>query len=92
MRAFRILAVLAALSFMLAPISGVQAGEADPLFVNVTTDDPHRANMALTFLSVVRDIETMRRRKLREALARLIDDVTRLAVDAASDARRWSDV
>jgi sulfur relay (sulfurtransferase) complex TusBCD TusD component (DsrE family) len=49
MRAFRILAVLAALSFMFAPISGVQAGEADPLFVNVTTDDPHRANMALTF-------------------------------------------
>ncbi len=49
MRAFRILAVLATLSFMFIPICGVQAGDADPLFVNVTTDDPHRANMALTF-------------------------------------------
>jgi sulfur relay (sulfurtransferase) complex TusBCD TusD component (DsrE family) len=25
------------------------AGERDPLFINMTTDDPHRANMALTF-------------------------------------------
>lgn len=25
------------------------AGERDPLFVNMTTDDPHRANMAIVF-------------------------------------------
>ena len=25
------------------------AGERDPLFINMTTDDPHRANMAITF-------------------------------------------
>jgi sulfur relay (sulfurtransferase) complex TusBCD TusD component (DsrE family) len=25
------------------------AGETDPLFINLTTDDPHRANMAITF-------------------------------------------
>lgn len=25
------------------------AGGADPLFINMTTDDPHRANMALSF-------------------------------------------
>jgi len=25
------------------------AGGADPLFVNLTTDEPHRANMAITF-------------------------------------------
>ncbi len=25
------------------------AGDADPLFVNMTTDDAHRANMAITF-------------------------------------------
>jgi sulfur relay (sulfurtransferase) complex TusBCD TusD component (DsrE family) len=25
------------------------AGEADPLFVNLTTDDPHRANMGISF-------------------------------------------
>jgi sulfur relay (sulfurtransferase) complex TusBCD TusD component (DsrE family) len=49
MRAFRILAVLAALSFTFAPISATYAGDADPLFVNVTTDELHRANMALTF-------------------------------------------
>ena len=49
MRLIRLLAVLAALSCLFAPLSGVWAGDADPLFVNVTTDDPHRANMALTF-------------------------------------------
>ena len=25
------------------------AGDTDPLFVNMTTDDAHRANMAITF-------------------------------------------
>lgn len=25
------------------------AGDADPLFINLTTDDPHRVNMALAF-------------------------------------------
>jgi sulfur relay (sulfurtransferase) complex TusBCD TusD component (DsrE family) len=25
------------------------AGESDPLFVNLTTDEPHRANMGITF-------------------------------------------
>ncbi len=25
------------------------AGDSDPLFINMTTDDPHRANMAITF-------------------------------------------
>jgi sulfur relay (sulfurtransferase) complex TusBCD TusD component (DsrE family) len=25
------------------------AGDTDPLFVNLTTDDPHRANMGITF-------------------------------------------
>lgn len=25
------------------------AGDTDPLFVNLTSDDPHRANMAITF-------------------------------------------
>jgi sulfur relay (sulfurtransferase) complex TusBCD TusD component (DsrE family) len=25
------------------------AGDRDPLFINMTTDDPHRANMAITF-------------------------------------------
>ena len=49
MRIFKIFAVLAALSCMFAPIGAVQAGDADPLFVNMTTDDAHRANMALTF-------------------------------------------
>ena len=49
MRLLKIAAVLAALSFFACPIISVQAGETDPLFVNVTTDDAHRANMALTF-------------------------------------------
>ena len=29
--------------------TGVLAGDRDPLFVNLTTDDSHRANMAITF-------------------------------------------
>ena len=32
-----------------ASVPSVIAGDADPLFVNMTTDDAHRANMAITF-------------------------------------------
>jgi sulfur relay (sulfurtransferase) complex TusBCD TusD component (DsrE family) len=49
MRLLKIAAVLAALAFFVCPIISAQAGATDPLFVNVTTDDAHRANMALTF-------------------------------------------
>jgi sulfur relay (sulfurtransferase) complex TusBCD TusD component (DsrE family) len=31
-----------------APLPAL-AGSSDPLFVNLTTDDPHRANMGITF-------------------------------------------
>jgi len=27
----------------------IRAAEGDPLFINLTTDDPHRANMGITF-------------------------------------------
>lgn len=30
-------------------ISTAVAGDKDPLFINLTTDDPHRANMGITF-------------------------------------------
>lgn len=30
-------------------ISAVNAGDTDPLFINLTTDDSHRAEMAITF-------------------------------------------
>lgn len=30
-------------------VAPVLAGDNDPLFINMTTDDPHRANMAITF-------------------------------------------
>jgi sulfur relay (sulfurtransferase) complex TusBCD TusD component (DsrE family) len=32
-----------------ASVPTVIAGDTDPLFVNMTTDDTHRANMAITF-------------------------------------------
>lgn len=32
-----------------ALISSAIAGDKDPLFINLTTDDPHRANMGITF-------------------------------------------
>jgi sulfur relay (sulfurtransferase) complex TusBCD TusD component (DsrE family) len=39
-----------ALTLIVAGITApVLAGGADPLFVNLTTDDAHRANMAITF-------------------------------------------
>lgn len=49
MKLLKIAAVLAALSFVACPLVSAHAGANDPLFVNVTTDDAHRANMALTF-------------------------------------------
>lgn len=49
MKLLKIAAVLAALSFVACPLISAHAGATDPLFVNVTTDDAHRANMALTF-------------------------------------------
>lgn len=49
MKLLKIAAVLAALSFVACPLLSAHAGATDPLFVNVTTDDAHRANMALTF-------------------------------------------
>ena len=38
-------------AFALLAVTAVPAiaGATDPLFVNMTTDDPHRASMALTF-------------------------------------------
>jgi len=32
------------------------AGDTDPLFVNMTTDDAHRANMAITFGKFARSL------------------------------------
>jgi sulfur relay (sulfurtransferase) complex TusBCD TusD component (DsrE family) len=32
-----------------ATVTPAIAGSTDPLFVNLTSDDPHRANMAITF-------------------------------------------
>ncbi|MFO1099697.1 MAG: DsrE family protein [Xanthobacteraceae bacterium] len=49
MKLLKIAAVLAGLSFVACPLVSAHAGATDPLFVNVTTDDAHRANMALTF-------------------------------------------
>jgi sulfur relay (sulfurtransferase) complex TusBCD TusD component (DsrE family) len=41
-----LLALAVLLGLQAAPAS---AGDTDPLFINLTTDDPHRVNMALTF-------------------------------------------
>ena len=42
--------LLLALALCITPFATpVCAGDADPLFVNLTSDDPHRANMAITF-------------------------------------------
>lgn len=49
MKMLKIAAVLAALCCIAFPFASVQAGETDPLFVNVTTDESHRASMALIF-------------------------------------------
>lgn len=41
--------LLGALGLLAVTALPAMAGPKDPLFVNMTTDDPHRANMALTF-------------------------------------------
>jgi sulfur relay (sulfurtransferase) complex TusBCD TusD component (DsrE family) len=46
--------LLTSFLFALALLAGAisppaVAGESDPLFVNLTTDEPHRANMGITF-------------------------------------------
>lgn len=42
--------LIVALAIALAgPIHTAVAGDTDPLFVNLTTDDSHRANMGITF-------------------------------------------
>lgn len=42
--------LLVALALCIGAIATpVFAGDTDPLFVNLTSDDPHRANMAITF-------------------------------------------
>jgi len=41
--------LLALALFMGAIATPAFAGDTDPLFVNLTSDDPHRANMAITF-------------------------------------------
>jgi len=47
MRILRIALVAAAIA--LSPTGAAFAGDTDPLFVNATTDQPHRAEMALVF-------------------------------------------
>lgn len=49
MRLLKMLTLLAALSLLPGVTNLAHAGDTDPLFANVTTDDAHRANMALTF-------------------------------------------
>ena len=41
--------LMIALGLVLAAAVQAVAGDSDPLFINLTTDDGHRANMALTF-------------------------------------------
>ncbi len=42
--------MLLVLSFLLGMVAApALAGGKDPLFINLTTDDPHRANMGITF-------------------------------------------
>lgn len=41
--------VLTALLAVGTALTPVMAGDQDPLFINLTTDDPHRADMAITF-------------------------------------------
>ena len=49
MRFVRIALVSAAIAFSLVSVAPAIAGDTDPLFVNATTDQPHRAKMALVF-------------------------------------------
>lgn len=48
MRNLKILLLLLAAAMTLV-VPPVIAAPNDPLFINLTTDDPHRANMAITF-------------------------------------------
>ncbi len=48
MKAFSSLVVALAL-LIGAATAPAMAGSSDPLFVNLTTDEPHRANMGITF-------------------------------------------
>lgn len=41
--------ILLSLALVLGAAAAAVAGDADPLFVNLTTNDSHRANMALNF-------------------------------------------
>ncbi len=43
------LLILSSLLMSLAGSANVLAGDTDPLFINMTSDDNHRANMAITF-------------------------------------------
>ena len=46
----RLLSFLAALAIAIVALApAAHAGDKDPLFVNLTTDEPHRASMALAF-------------------------------------------
>jgi sulfur relay (sulfurtransferase) complex TusBCD TusD component (DsrE family) len=44
-----LLAALVAVSLITGPAAAVLAGDADPLFINLTSDDGHRINMAFSF-------------------------------------------
>lgn len=44
-----LLAAAFAASLVAAPVAPVLAGDADPLFINLTSDDGHRVNMAFAF-------------------------------------------
>ncbi len=49
MRLFTAALAFAMMAFAILAGPIAMAGDTDPLFINLTTDDPHRANMALTF-------------------------------------------
>ena len=49
MRLVRIVLVSAAIALSLFVVAPAMSGDTDPLFVNATTDQPHRAKMALVF-------------------------------------------
>ena len=49
MRIVRIALVLATVALSPIAVAPAFAGDTDPLFVNATTDQPHRAKMALVF-------------------------------------------
>ncbi len=49
MRIVKIAVVTAAIALSQVAIGPAFAGDTDPLFVNATTDQPHRAEMALAF-------------------------------------------